>query len=255
VAVALHGGVAASLLAVDPSRLAEARREELVQMDVVEIPPPPPEPPPAVEPPPPPPPEPVVVRPRRARPASTPPPPVPAPPTAAPPPPNQEPPPEPPKAEAPPSFGLTLDSTVGGDSSIAVPVGNTTMTRDPGVRTVTPAPPAGPGVVGGTGSDPNAFSPVAESAIGRYPKLVKDVLVDYPPEARRLGISGAVVFRLGIDRRGQVRSVKVISRAGHGMDEAAEKGMWKFKFEPCALKSGEPVDCVVTWKYRFSIDR
>src|SRR5262245_21136468 len=43
------------------------------------------------------------------------------------PPPNQEPPPEPPKEPPKPVFGVSMSSTTEGDSSFAVPVGNTTM--------------------------------------------------------------------------------------------------------------------------------
>src|SRR6266480_1502711 len=55
-----------------------------------------------------------------------PPPKVDLPPPVAPPP-NAEPPKQPPKEPPKPVFGVTMSSTTEGDSSISVPVGNTTM--------------------------------------------------------------------------------------------------------------------------------
>src|SRR5689334_15174020 len=117
VALALHGGLGATLAAVKaPSSSLRART---VELEVIETPPPPPAPPP----PPPepaltPPPKPRVVM-RRVAEAKPPPPPTAPPPEA---------PKEPPKEPSPPVFGVTIDSTVTGESSVAVPVGETINT-------------------------------------------------------------------------------------------------------------------------------
>ena len=57
-------------------------------------------------------------------------------------------------------------------------------------------------------------------------------------------------MRVGIDRSGAIRSVRVIKQAGYGFDEAAVKAMWKFKFSPGQTNDGQPVDCLITYTYR-----
>src|SRR5206468_1937933 len=117
VALGVHGAVGAALASLDTAALF--RRDRNVEIEVREPPPPPPDIKPEPPPPPPPPePRPRVVA-RRA----------PSPPPEAPPPPNQEPPPK--AGDAPPVFGVTMDSVVAGDGpGMAVPVGNTLMTKD-----------------------------------------------------------------------------------------------------------------------------
>jgi TonB family protein len=138
---------------------------------------------------------------------------------------------------------------------VAAPVGNTlgTAERTPAAPGSTPRPYGAQAV--GNGSDPNAFAPVADAYIAEHPKRLREVKPEYPMEARRLGVAGQVLLKVGIDRRGAIRSVKVLGRAGHGLDDAAVKAMWQFKFEPCKLKTGEPVDCVITYKHTFQPER
>jgi protein TonB len=140
---------------------------------------------------------------------------------------------------------VTLDSTVTGDSAMAVPVGNTVMTPDRTPRK--PGPPPVPTIAEG----PPSFAPASEASIGEFPQRVKEVTADFPAEARRLGVEGQVVMRVGIDRRGAIRSVKIIKRAGYGFDEAAQQAMWKFKFTPAKTKDGQVVDCLITYTYTF----
>jgi periplasmic protein TonB len=237
VAFILHGSLAVGMSSVHPSAWAH-RPPATVEMDVVEKSPPPP-PPQTKKPPEPPPPPPKRIVHRVIAKAPAPP--------ATPPPPNQDPPPEPPPDPSPPVFGVTLDSTVTGDSSIAVPVGNTTMTADRSRRK--PGPPS-PAVAG-----PPEFAPAAEASIGEYPRKTKEVTADFPGEARRLGVEGQVVMRVGIDRHGSIRSVKIIKRAGYGFDEAAMAAMWKFKFSPAKTKDGQSVDFLITYTYTFRDQR
>jgi protein TonB len=238
-AVAIHLAVVAPLSHLHRDLTP---RPQTVELDVVEQPPPPPPPPPEVKEPPPPPPEPVkprvIVRKVVIKEDPLPPPP-----------PNQEPPPNPPDEPPPPVFGVTMDSTVTGNSAVAVPVGNTLATKDrtPGK----PGPPA-PAVAG---PDPSAFAPAAETSIKEYPRLVSEGPREYPPEASRLGLEGLVVLRVGIDRHGAVRSVRVINKAGYGFDDAAARAMLKGRFTPALTHDGTPVDFVITYRYRFTLAR
>lgn len=242
VALALHGGVALSLARVDPGAWTK-KPPPVVELEVIEkVPPPPdplPPPPPAPEPPPPAP-KPKLVRKVAIKPAEPPP---------APPPPNQEPPPEPPPTDQPPPvFGVTLDSTVTGDSAFAVPVGNTTMTAER--KRPENAPPPQPYVAQG----PPPFAPVADVYVAEKPRVKEEVTVDYPAEARRLGIEGRVRMKVGIDRRGAVRAVRVIAGVGAALDQAAVKAMWRFKFTPARTSDGRTVDVQITYDYTFRAD-
>jgi protein TonB len=239
VAMVIHLGLGASLAGVNPKDWANQTRNT-VEMDVLEPPPPPPPPPPP-EPEPPPPPPPKTPRLAMRRPVETPPP------EPARPPPSENP--EPPKEDAPPTFGVSIDSTVSGDSSMAVPVGNTVATNDRTPRP--PAPPSGP-------PGPPAFAPVSESFVAEMPRVLaydpkEKNGENFPEEARRLKLEGKVTLRLGIDRRGMIRSVKVVKGAGYGFDEAAIKSLKVYKWAPAKDNKGGPVDMVITYGYTFSL--
>ena len=240
-AVAVHGAMGAGLLLIDPSRFA--RHETIVEMEVNDKPLPPPELRPERPAPPPPQPEPAPkprIVPRRL--ASAPRPPAPP---EAPPPPNQEP---PKPSDAPPVFGVTMSSVVSGDSAaIAVPVGNTLMTKE--------RRPAKPGAVppayGGDGARP--FTPVADVYIADPPRVLHEVnSADiYPPEAYKMGIEGRVVLKVGLNAKGEVVQVKVISKAGHGFDEAARDALRQFS--PARTSDGQAVDYSLTYTYVFDM--
>jgi protein TonB len=246
-AIAVHGLIAAGLAVVGPARLA--RQEPVVEMEVQERRPPPPElrppvpPPPAPEPPPPP--RPRIV-PRRLA-AVVPRLPVPV--ATTPPPPNQQ----PPKAapEAPPVFGVSISSVVAGDSAaMAVPVGNTLMTKE---RTAA-KPGATPKPSGVEGLHP--FVPVADIYVSSQPKVLREVgSADiYPPDARRMGLEGKVILKVSLDESGDVVLVKVIGKAGHGFDEAARDALRQFKFSPARTSDGRAVAYNITYTYRFTLD-
>jgi periplasmic protein TonB len=240
VAIGVHVVIGVGLLIVNPPNLVH--REAIVEMEVKEQPLPPPELHPERPLPPPPVPEPTKPRivPRRLA-VLAPRPPTPS----APPPPNQAP---PKPTDAPPVFGVTLSSTVAG-AAMAVPVGNTLMTKD---RT-----PAKPGVIpqpsGTEGARP--FTPVADVYIADPPKVLHEVnSADiYPPEAYKMGIEGKVVLKVSLDAKGNVVQVKVISRAGHGLDEAARDALRQFKFSPARTSDGQAVDYSLTYTYVFDM--
>lgn len=235
VALALHATIAAAVLTIDPARF---RTETPIEMEVEDKPLPPPEIKPAPEPPPPPP-----ERPRLAiRRAPTIPPPQAAPPPEAP----------PKTAEAPPVFGVSMDSVVAGDGpGMAVPVGNTLMAK-PGK----PAPHAGNGTATDA-TESHPFTPVAEMYVAKMPEVLHEVKGDenYPAEAKRMGIEGVVTLKIDIDEKGNIVSVRIVERAGHGFDEAALKAMRQFKFSPALASDGRPVPFRILYKYRFDLSQ
>jgi protein TonB len=232
VAVGFHALLALAVVSVDPQRYLA---EKPIEIDVEEkLPPPEIKPPPEEKPPPEPP------RPRIAKrlPTLAPPPPTPPPPSA-----------EPPRTdEPPPSFGVSLNATTSGDSSVAVNVGNTLMAK-PGPKVEKPKPVGGDGVGGG-------FAPVADIYISQHAELISAPSGEenYPPEAKRLGIEGAVRIKIGIDEKGNVVQVKLVERGGHGFDEAAMKAMKQAKFKPAMTSDGRAVPCNIIWTYRFETD-
>jgi periplasmic protein TonB len=232
IAIGLHALLALGVVAIDP---AHFRAETPIEIDVEEkLPPPEIKPPPPEDKPPPPPP-----RPRIAQriPDTTPPP--------SPPPPSEE----PPKSdEPPPTFGVSLSATTAGDSSVAVPVGNSLMTK-PGPKPEKPKPASGDGTGG--------FVPVAEIYIAKHAELLSAPSGEenYPPEAKRLGIEGAVKLKLSIDETGRVVHAKIVERAGHGFDEAGTRAMLQAKFKPAETSDGRAVPCSIIWTYRFETDQ
>jgi TonB family protein len=232
VAVVVHVAVAAALVRVDVSALL--RGDTTVEMEVKEPPPPPPD----IKPEPPPPPPPpevkhVIVRHMVA----------PAPPPETPPPSE-----EPPKAtDTPPVFGVSLDSTVGGDGpGIAVPIGNTLMTK--------PKKAGPPGPLPEAKGDPDRLPvPVPEILISEPARVLHEVIAAYPPELQRMGIEGTVTCKLLIDENGDVRSAKVVEKAGHGFDELAREALKKTKFSPAHTSDGKAVPSSILYKYRFEL--
>lgn len=231
IAVGFHGMLALAIVSVNPQRY---RAEKPIEIDIEEKLPPPEIKPPPEEKPPPEPPRPRIVK---RMPTLTPPP-TPPPPSA-----------EPPKAdETPQSFGVSLNATTSGDSSVAVNVGNTLMAK-PGPKVEKPKPLSGDGIGGG-------FAPVADIYISQHAEMIsmpsgEDI---YPPEAKRLGIEGAVRIKLGIDEKGNVVQVKVVERGGHGFDEAAAKAVKQGKFKPAMTSDGRAVPCNIIWTFRFETD-
>ena len=232
VAIAVHlllaWGLASTPVPSSPS-------ERVISVEIHQPPPPPPpEPePPQPEPPQPPPPRPRVVR----RPRILPPPPPPMP--------NQEVKPEEAEEAVQSVFGVTQDSVVAGESPVAVPIGNTLMTKDRTIARVPPPPlpPAPP--------PPPAFAPVDEDAVAEFPEATVKPEPVYPEAAQRMGIGGRVRLKIGIDRKGNVKSVRVLEKAGYGMDEEAVRVIWKYKFKPAKRPNGEPVDFIITYNFTF----
>jgi protein TonB len=244
VALAVHAAVAAALLVVDPSLLA--KKETVVEMVVEEKTPPPPEVRPEPTPPPKEPepaPKPRIV-PRRVAVA----PPKEPPRTAAPPPPNQEPPPK--AAEEPPIFGGSLSSVVAGDkAAMAIPVGNTLMTKD---RTMakpgqTPKPYAAEGT--------HPIAPTPDIYIAQPARVIHEVnSADvYPAEAYRMGIEGMVELKVTVDENGNVIQVRVLTHPGHGFEEAAREAMRQFKFSPARTSDGKATVQNITYKFSFDM--
>ena len=234
VAISLHALLALGLL-IAPQRDLHKERAMPVEVDIATPRPVEPFPPPPNPPPPPPDPAPrPVVRKLAAH-------------TLFPPMPNRETKPASLTEEpAQPVFGVTQDSIVAGESPVAVPVGNTLMTKDRTLAKAPPAPlPAAPPAP--------AFAPVDEESVAEFPEAYFKPEPEYPEIARRMGIGGKVRLALGVDRKGFVKSVRVLEKAGYGMEEKAVKAAWYYRFKPARRADGEPVDIVIPYNFIFRL--
>jgi protein TonB len=234
--LALHG---AGLFALSKMKERPATAtQKAVELVMVEVQRPPPPPPPQEEPKPP---EPPKMKPPKPPPvkvavAEKPPPPPPEP---APPPPN-EPPPEPTKP-VPLVVGISLSSTTSA-GGFAAPVGNTAY--------------------GKVDSTAKAPSEVKQYAAPKYtpiyqvdsePRVLSEVKIPYPEEARRAGIEGTVTLSITIDPEGKVVAAKIVSGPGYGLNEAARDAIKRFRFKP-AIKGGEAVSTEMKYSYTFLLD-
>ena len=120
---------------------------------------------------------------------------------------------ETPSPEAPPVFGISMDSVVTGEASVVAPVGNT----------------LGAGAMGepvqALGAGGATFAPVDGDFIGRFPQgEIGRMKPRYPSKAKQLGQEGVVTLRLGIDRTGRLRKVGLLESGGAGFDSRFSRG-------------------------------
>lgn len=84
------------------------------------------------------------------------------------------------------------------------------------------------------------------------PNPISSALTQYPEMAKKAGIEGMVVLHMLIDRKGDVRDVKLIEGLGAGLDESAIESASKGKWAP-ATNKGNPVAVWVTFPVRFKL--
>jgi periplasmic protein TonB len=118
----------------------------------------------------------------------------------------------------------------------------------------------GTGAGTGSGSNDEAPKPVSVATIktralpkGDYAYF--DAGKDYPPEARALGIEGAIRVRLVVDEHGKVTSHMLLNKLGHGLDELAMKRAAEIEFEPAKDSDDHPVTSVVVWTFNMTLPK
>lgn len=241
VAALLHGALAGS------SRLASPqKRPERVEMTLYKPPPPPPPPPPPakIEEPPPPRPEPEKPRPKPPPPREVAPPPEPPPP-----PPNQPPPPTPPSEPVPVVTGISMSSTVQGNSGFQVRVGNTTYGDPNSEKFVNPS--AVKAYAGGSAD----FKAARASTLSKEAQILYEFKGPYPRDLAEQGVEGAVVMNLEITKTGTIRQVTLVKSSGNTvLDRLAREYMKRFRFAPAELPDGTPTDSVRRYVYRFELE-
>ncbi len=173
----------------------------------------------------------------------------------------------PPPAEPPPPTPPDPAADPGGAPTVAMP------DIAPAATGVAVAPgPRNPGKVGrggsggGTGAGSGEGSgepppvPVSIAAIktralprGDYGYI--DAGKDYPPEARRLGIEGAIRVRLTVDDKGKVKAAMLLNRLGHGLDELALTRARQIEFEPARDTDDRAVSSFVVWTFNMTLPK
>lgn len=236
VSLLLHGAAYASLHA--PAPLAQPPRQKTeLRFDVVSQPKPAPEPPPpALEPEPP-----KAARKSPPKVAASAPRPVAPEPPAAPPP------------EAPPSTGVTLAGD-GTGNAFSMPLGNGGA-LDPSARPHVPAPlnlppPAKPPVP----AEPPLVAVGDLSAKPSPPSLGAALERNYPPDARRRGLSGAAKVRARIDADGVVRRVTLVEESGAGFGAACSRTLTGSRWAAPRDKSGRLVATEIRYTCRFVVE-
>lgn len=110
----------------------------------------------------------------------------------------------------------------------------------------------------GSGSEPPRPVSIATIKTRAMPKGdygFFDAGKEYPPEARNLGIEGAIRVRLVVDEHGEVKSKTLLNRLGHGLDELALKRAGEIRFEAARDTDDHPVTSVVVWTFNMTLPR
>jgi TonB family protein len=102
--------------------------------------------------------------------------------------------------------------------------------------------------------------PAAHSGGGVYhvgggvsaPKVISSPDPEYPEEARRQGIEGAVRLWLIVDDQGRPREIKVAKQVGYGFDQEAVRAVREWRFKP-AMKDGKPVAVQINVEVNFRL--
>jgi TonB family protein len=105
---------------------------------------------------------------------------------------------------------------------------------------------------GGSGDD-DGSSTLAEKSVDTPARLQRGAAPNYPSEARAEGVEAEVKLELVVSATGVVENVRVVSRAGHGLDDAAVVAARQFRFSP-AVKQGHAVRVRMSWSVEFRLD-
>jgi protein TonB len=117
-----------------------------------------------------------------------------------------------------------------------------------------PATPPATTAGSSSGSGPTTDDRVAlpEDRVSSPATLARGAAPSYPADARGGGFEGDVPLEIVVSRAGEVESARLLSRRGHGLDEAALAAVQRYRFVP-ALKDGRPVRVRMRWTVQFRL--
>ncbi len=96
--------------------------------------------------------------------------------------------------------------------------------------------------------------PEDEYLVSEMPRLLSEIRIPYPEEAKKKQVQGAVVMELLIDAEGRVRETSFIEGPGFGLNEAAMNAIKGFKFSPARIQD-KSVAVKIRYAYRFVLER
>lgn len=144
-------------------------------------------------------------------------------------------------------FGITkntlIEDTMPSASApgIEIKAGNTLATA-PDDRTLNP------------GDVQSLPIPSEEYLVTEMPKLMEDIRIPYPKEAREKGIEGPVIMELLVDAEGVVRDASLIEGPGSGLNEAALEAVRRLRFRPARIQK-KAVAVKIRYIYRFILEK
>lgn len=110
-----------------------------------------------------------------------------------------------------------------------------------------------PGAIGSSDAPPPpGIKPEAAVRVGgdvKAPRLISSVLPLFPTVAKEAGITGDVVVRASIDKKGNVGHMEVVSGPAM-LHQAALQALRRWKYEPATL-DGEPIDTQILVTVKF----
>jgi periplasmic protein TonB len=95
-------------------------------------------------------------------------------------------------------------------------------------------------------------SPVAEGDVSVPARVLASHPVVYPPAARQAEIEADLPVSILVGTDGRVLDARSLTRAGYGLDEAAESAIRGYRFTP-ALRDGRPVRVRMRWAVQFRL--
>src|SRR4029450_12666052 len=101
----------------------------------------------------------------------------------------------------------------------------------------------GPGIDEGTGGGAGG-GPFRPGSGIEPPRLLREVKAQYTEDARRKGVTGAVVLESVTKSDGSGGDLKVLRGLGSGLDDRAITAVRSWRFSP-ARRLGSPVDVIV----------
>jgi protein TonB len=143
-------------------------------------------------------------------------------------------------------IGISLGSTTAA-GNLAVGVGNTLYGKADRVASE-------PGLVKPYSSAETRQAPyVSPSQVSTLPRLLQQIKASYPLEAKRAGVEGQVILKLRINDSGKVTRVTILHGPGYGLEEAAKRAAYGFRFVPATWED-KPVTTEITYTYTFVLE-
>lgn len=106
----------------------------------------------------------------------------------------------------------------------------------------------------GTAADPMPETTYGEDEVSTPATLLSNSDATYPTEAWSSGVEADVPVEIVVDARGSVVSARVVTRAGHGFDDAALASIQSYRFA-AAQRDGRAVRVRVRWSIQFRLRR